>query len=174
MLWFDGHPARKRQRGYSFFEVIAALAVVGVVAGIAVKPLNGLAQRIKLQGAANSIKHLLLNARLRAVANPDRQCGVVFRLSSDPTKDDTLFAFLDKNPSDKIYTKGVDSLYLSAYVVKKETGVQVTIPAGYPNVVVFRGDGSASASAKMLLSLKGMMDTVDVLASTGRIRVVAQ
>ena len=44
--------------------------------------------------------------------------------------------------------------------------------AGFPSVVVFRGDGSANASAKVVLKRKGMEDTVDVLASTGRIKVV--
>jgi NAD(P)-dependent dehydrogenase (short-subunit alcohol dehydrogenase family) len=74
--------------------------VVGVMAALAGKPLHGLIQRIQLQSAANGIKHVLLNARLRSVANPDRQCGVVFRLTPSQAQDDTVFAFLDATPDD--------------------------------------------------------------------------
>ena len=131
-------------------------------------------QRIKLQSAANGMKHAVMNARLRAVANPDRQCGVVFRLYGSSTMNDTVFAFLDKNPPDKIYKKGEDSLYLTPFVLKPSNKVVSRIPAGFPSAIVFRGDGSASASAQVILTLGNMSVTLDVLASTGRVRVVSQ
>jgi hypothetical protein len=37
---------------------------------------------------------------------------------------------------------------------------------------VFRSDGSAIASGKVALTLKGFKDTLDVLASTGRVKVI--
>lgn len=153
---------------------MAVVIVIGVLSALVVKPLQGLMNRIKLQSAANGMKHALMNARLRAVANPDRQCGVVFRLHGSPTMDDSVFTFLERNPPDKLYVRGQDSLYLAPFVVKKVDQVVSSIPTGFPSVVVFRGDGSASASARVILSLKGLSDTLDVLASTGRVRVVSR
>lgn len=166
--------AAARQRGYSFLEVVAVILVVGIMAAFAVKPMRGLFQRIKLQGAANGVKHLIMTARLRAVANPDRHCGVVFRMHGSGPADDSVFAFLETSPADKLYTKGRDSLYLAPFVVNREDRIVTAIPAGYPGVIVFRGDGSASASAKIVLTLGTLQDTVDVLASTGRVKVVVR
>ena len=164
---------RKFEGGWSFLETAVVIIVVGVMASLAAKPLNGLMMRIKLQGAANGIKHVLLNARLRAVANPDLQCGVVFRLTASPAVNDTVFAFFDATP-DKVYVRSNDSLYLSPFIVKGKDKITTSIPAGFPTTIVFRGDGSANVSARIVLTLKGMTDTVDVLASTGRVRVVAK
>ena len=164
---------RRFEGGWSFLETAAVIIVVGVMASLAAKPLQGLMQRIKLQSAANGIKNVLLNARLRSVANPELQCGVVFRITPGQAVDDTVFSFLDATP-DKVYVRGRDSLYLSPFVVKGRDRITASIPAGYPTTVVFRGDGSANVSAKIVLTLMGMKDTVDVLASTGRVRVVSK
>ena len=147
------------------------MAVVAVLGAVAAKPLTGLYNGIKLKGASDGIKQVLLNARMRAMANPDRQCGVVFRFTPGAAVDDSIFAFLDVVP-DKLYIRGRDSLYLTPMVMKGRDGIAAAVPAGYPTVIVFRGDGSANVSAKVVLSHKGMTDTVDVLASTGRIKVV--
>lgn len=160
----------KSKRGFTFLEVLIAIIVISVGSALAVKPMKGLLQRMKLQNAANGMKHTIMNARLRAVANPARLCGVVFQPGS-ATKDHVVFAFLDKNPSDKIYKSGEDAPYLSPFVVRKEAKVAMTIPAGYPSVVVFRGDGSASASARVILAIGTYVDTLEILASTGRVRV---
>lgn len=164
---------RRVEGGWSFLETAVVIIVVGVMAGLAAKPLNGLLLRIKLQSAANGIKNVLLNARLRSVANPELQCGVVFRITPSTAVNDTVFSFLDATP-DKAYVRGRDSLHLSPFVVKAKDRIATSIPAGYPTTVVFRGDGSANASARIVLTLKGLTDTVDVLASTGRIRVVSR
>lgn len=160
-----------RQAGFSFLETAAVLVVAGVLVALAARPLTGLYHGIKLKGASDGVKQVLLNARMRAMANPDRQCGVVFRFTPDAPGDDSIFAFLDQAP-DKLYTKGVDSLYLRPMVLMGRDGVTASIPEGFPSVIVFRGNGSANVSAKVVLRRKGMIDTVDVLASTGRIKVV--
>lgn len=163
----------ENKRGFTFLETLIAVVVIGVMGALAVKPMQGLVQRIKLQNAANGMKQTIMNARLRAVANPDRLCGVEFRLGRKG-KPDTVFAFLEKNPSDKIYKKGVDSLYLAPFVIDTSSKVVARVPNGYPNVIVFRGDGSTALSARIILTLGKMVDTLDVLASTGRVRVVSR
>jgi len=145
--------------------------IIAVMSGFAVKPISAMVQRIKLKNAADGIKHHILNARVKAMANSERRCGVVFRVHASASVNDTIRSFLDKNPSDNIYTAGVDSLYLAPYVIRKDRDkIMVSIPQGYPSVIVFRADGSANASARLVLTLKNFKDTVEVLASTGRVR----
>jgi Tfp pilus assembly protein FimT len=159
-------------RGFTTLELVTAIAVTMIVGAFCVKPIHGLLQRIKLQNAADGIKHYVLNARIRSVANPDRQCGVVFRLHPGTAKDDTVFAFLEKDPSDKRYVQGQDSLYLAPLVVRKRDRIRLSVPTGFPTEVVFRGDGSASVSARIAMNLNAFNDTLDILASTGRVKVV--
>lgn len=161
------------KRGFTFLETLVAVILIGVLSALAVKPLKGLVQRIKLQSAANGIKHTIMNARLRAVANPNRLCGVELRLGR-PGKKDSVFAFLENNPSDKLYKKGVDSLYLAPFVIDSASKVSARVAPNHPSVIVFRGDGSATASTRVIIALGNMVDTLDVLASTGRVKVVTK
>lgn len=163
-----------QQAGFSFLQTVLAIVVIAVVAAVSIKPLNGLLQRIKLQTAANGIKHMVQNARIRSMANPDRPAGVVFRFHGNTSIPDSVFTFLESSPPDKIYTRGRDSLHLAPFIIKTGQGVVPTIPGGFPSVVVFRGDGSASSSVKVVLTINTMQDTLDVLASTGRVKVVAK
>lgn len=166
-----GPSALKNEIGFTALETLVAIVIVGIMSAVSIKPMTGLLQRIKLQTAADGMKHYILNARIRAVSNSNRHCGIVIRVHGSPTVDDTVFAFLEASPPDNNYTKGRDSLYLSPFVVKRKDGMTSTIPAGFPTVIVFRGDGSATASAKIAITLKGYQDTIDVLASTGKVKV---
>ena len=115
-----------------------------------------------------------MTAPFRTVANPDRHCGAVFWLHASSSVDDSVFAFLESNPPDKVYVKGRDSLYLAPFRISRKDKVTSIIPAGFPSVIIFRGDASATASAKIVLTLGNMQDTVEVLASTGRVKVVTR
>lgn len=168
-----GSKTHKNVSGFTALEVLVAIVVIGIATGVCIRPLSALLQRIKLQGAADNLKHYILNARVRAVSNSDRHCGLVFRVHAAP-KDDSVFAFLEDNPPDNNYTKGRDSLYLSPFVINKSDGISSSIPPGFPGLIVFRGDGSATASAKIVLTLNGIEDTVSVLASTGKVKVVVK
>lgn len=155
-------------------QLVITICVIMILSAITARPLGGLIRRIHVQNAADGMKHFIMNARMRAVASPDRHCGVAFRFhAANSTRDDSVFAFLDANPSDNLYTPGTDQRYLSAYVIPRKQGITVSmvVPAGLTGEVLFRGDGSATASVKVALNLKGIMDTVDVLASTGRVKV---
>jgi hypothetical protein len=127
---------------------------------------------IKLKRSADAVKHLILNARVRSVANPERLCGVVFRVQGAAGADDTVFSFLDAVP-DRRYEAGSDQAYLAPLVVRRSEGIRATVPPGYPRILLFRGDGSATASTRLVLSLGSRSYTVDVLASTGRVKVVS-
>ncbi|MDB5048198.1 MAG: hypothetical protein JWO30_1269 [Fibrobacteres bacterium] len=160
--------------GFSALEILVALIVVSVLTALCIKPVTGLLQRIKIQNSADGIKHLILNARMRAVANPSRHCGVVFRSHTSSAINDSVFAFLEGAPQDYLYTAAKDEVYGAPFVVDKKYKLSSVIPMGSPTVIVFRGDGSANASAKFILTLGGNQDTVSVLASTGKVKVVVK
>jgi hypothetical protein len=168
----EGRYVVKSDDGFTALEILAAVIVLLILCAVCARPLGGLLERIKLQNAADGMKHYVLNARLRAVSSPDRHCGVVFRFHPGTSTDDSVFAFLETDPPDKMFTQGHDSLYLSPMVIAKKEGITAGIPVGFPTELVFRGDGSATASAKVTLNLKSFYDTLDVLASTGRVKVV--
>jgi Tfp pilus assembly protein FimT len=158
--------------GWTVMQVVMTVCVILILSTVTAKPLSGLVRRIRVQNAADGMKHYLLNARMRAVASPDRHCGVVFKFhAAGSLLNDSVFAYLDANPPDNHYVAGTDQLYLSAYVVPRNQKITVAVPAGLPTEVVFRGDGSATVSAKVTLTLQGFKDTLDVLASTGRVKV---
>lgn len=176
-----GPKVLKKARGFTIMEILVVLAVISILGAISIKPLSGFLQRIKLQNAANGIKYTLLNARVRAMSNSYRHCGVVISLHASTTINDSVFAFLDKPPYNStnplgwnLYNKGVDSLYGQPFVVEKKNKITTVIPSGSPSVIVFRGDGSANATGLLVLTLGNFQDTVKVLASTGKAKVVVK
>jgi Tfp pilus assembly protein FimT len=163
-----------KNSGFTTFEIMIAVVILVILAAACVRPITGLIERIKLQNAAEGLKHFILNARVRAVSNSEQHCGIVLRIHAGANVDDTAFAFFDKNPPDNNYVAGKDALYLKPYVISKRKKMTTAIPAGYPTVFIFRGDGSSNQSAKIALTMGKYKDTVDVLASTGRVKVIVK
>lgn len=164
------HPG---EAGLTLIQLATAVTVLVVMCAVTARPLANVYTRIRLQNSAEAIKHLLVNARSRSISSPDRHCGVVFALhAAGSPLSDSVFAFMDANPPNNLYDKALDERYLAAYVIPRKQGITASIPPGYPTLVIFRGDGSATSSARVSLSLKNMKDTVDVLASTGRVKVI--
>ncbi len=168
-----GLKVRWGMRGFTALEIMVALVVISILSAASVPPIMALLQKIKLQNSADGIKHLILNARMRAVSNAYKHCGVVFRSHASATVDDSVFAFLESNPPDYIYTAGQDSLYGKPFVIEKKYQLALTIPTG-DSAIVFRGDGSANVSVKLVVTLKNFVDTVKVLASTGKVKLVTR
>lgn len=166
---------RKRENGFSFLEVLVVVVVFGLLSALAIKPMSNWLQRIKAKQAGDGLKHYLLMARSRAIANPARHCGVAFIIHPPPSKlDDSAIAFFDKVPTNNLYNPGVDSVYSKPYVFRKKDSVFAAIPNPFPKAIVFRGDGSANTSIQVVVTMKKFKTTVDVLASTGRVKVVKQ
>jgi Tfp pilus assembly protein FimT len=161
------------EAGLTLIQLVTAVTVLLITSAITAKPLANVYTRIRLQNSAEAIKHILMNARSRSISSPDRHCGVVFAFHAATSPlNDSVFAFMDSNPPNNLWDKASDERYLSAYVIPRKQGITASVPPGYPTVVIFRGDGSATSSARVSLLLKTMKDTVDVLASTGRVKVI--
>ncbi|MEO7958153.1 MAG: type II secretion system protein [Fibrobacteria bacterium] len=165
---------RKRESGFSLVEILAAITVVAILTALSVKPLNSWYHRLNAKKAGDGLKHYLVMVRSRAIANPARHCGVSFKLHPSNSKlDDSVIAFFDKVPTNNSYDPGVDSLYSSPFVLKKKERLSAAIfSPPYPYDIVFRGDGSANAGLQVVLTQIPITMTLDVLPSTGRIKMV--
>ncbi len=162
-----------RQRGFTVVEVLFVTILIGILCALAIKPMNGFIQRIKLQNAAEGMKHYILNARMRAVSNSNRHCGVIFDTTTSVTVAGKATAFFDTNPADYIYTAGSDPLYASANIIAANTKIKMTLPSGV-STVVFRGDGSANVSTYIIFTLNNFKDSLSILASTGKVKVTVK
>jgi Tfp pilus assembly protein FimT len=159
--------------GLTLIQLITSVSVLVIMCAITAKPLSGVFTRIRLQNSAEAIKHILMNARSRSISSPDRHCGVVFAFhAANSPLNDSVFAFMDGNPPNNIYDNGADERYLSAYVIPRKQGIVASIPTGYPSLVIFRSDGSATSSAWVAFIIKTMKDTVDVVPTPGRVKVI--
>jgi prepilin-type N-terminal cleavage/methylation domain-containing protein len=131
--------------GYSLIEVVATLAVAGILAAIALPSWNKLLPSYQLDSSARQVQSELQNIKMRAAAE-----NVGFQL---------------------VYSDGADSYSIkreSAFLVTKPlpAGI-VVINAG---TISFSPRGTASANRIRLRSLDGTCKQV-VVSPTGRVRV---
>jgi hypothetical protein len=124
-------------------------------------------RNIEFRNSGENIKRLIQLAQSRAMANPNIHIGVYFDRAKNPNK---AFLFQDKaNPQNYEYDASGDPAYMQPEVLKR--GIVFEALTGYPEEIVFRGDGSAWKSMKILITDGVRKDTLDVLASTGRVRL---
>lgn len=151
-------------RGFSILEVVVTLIVIGVLAAVARNPMRTYLQRLEFNKTVDNVKHLIMTCQSKAMANPNLHVGIWFG-------DSTAVPFQDKgNPSVYEYDKNADPAYMSPANLKR--GVRLQKLPGYPDEIIFRGDGSAYKSLRIVVTDGVLRDTLDVLASTGRVRVV--
>ncbi len=155
------------ENGFTVLEISIAVIVVGLMAALGIHPMQNYLHRLEFKNSSQNIKHLIQTAQSKAMANPNMHIGVYFDRSVTPNR---VQLFLDQtNPATYQYDGASDPPYLAPTVLKTGTGFQL-LP-GYPDEIIFRGDGSAWKSMKIVLTNGTLQDTLDVLASTGRVRV---
>ncbi|MDB5105448.1 MAG: hypothetical protein JWP91_3137 [Fibrobacteres bacterium] len=155
------------QKGFTFLEVMVVVIVMGLLALLAFNPMRNYLHRMEFKNCSQNVKHLIQTAQSKAMGNPNVHIGVFFDRSTTPHK---AFLFQDKlNPASYRYDGSGDPAYLQPEKLKAGMSFK-TIP-GYPPEIVFRGDGSAWKSMKIILTDGTLQDTLDILASTGRVRV---
>lgn len=154
-------------RGFTILEVTVTLVILGIAAALSFNPMRNYLRGIEFKNSGKNIKRLIQTAQSKAMANPNTHIGVYFDRSKSPHK---AFLFQDKvNPSSYEYDGKTDPNYLQPEVLKR--GVVFEPLPGQPDEIVFRGDGSAWKSMKICISDGTRKDTIDVLASTGRVRL---
>jgi len=166
------HHKLKTMRGFTFLEVMVVLLIVGLLAVVFRPSSRPLIEGMRLRSSAFNIKSQILTAKTRAVANPKVHCGVYFDMVS--TTHSSLLFFDNGSGSDYRYATG-DGLYVAAQKLPKGISFQ-SYTSSHPDpnarAIVFRGDGSAKYNATIVIKNSyGKTKTIDVLASTGRIRM---
>jgi prepilin-type N-terminal cleavage/methylation domain-containing protein len=164
----------ENSKGFSAIEILVTVVLLSLITAISVKPLASYLERLRAKSAADGLKHYLIYVRSQAIANPGRHCGVTFKFNPKTSKlNDSVYAFYDV-PANNVYDKGTDVLLPQAYALKKQDKVWAEIINPSPTSLVFRGDGSAHTSHLLNVHLNNIQFTIDVLASTGRVKVVAK
>jgi Tfp pilus assembly protein FimT len=162
-----GRTKWKMETGFTVLEIMIAAVILSLLVGLSVRPMKNYLRRLDFQNSSQNVKHLVQTAQSKAMANPNVHIGVYFNKATTPNR---VMLFQDlANPSTYNYDGSGDPAYLAPTILKKGTSIQIL--TGYPDEIVFRGDGSAWKSMKVVLTDGTLKDTLDVLASTGRVRV---
>lgn len=158
---------RDTENGFTFLEIMIAAGILSLLAALSIRPMKGYLRRMEFQNNSQNVKHLVQLAQSKAMGNPNVHIGVYFNRSTTPHR---VMLFQDlANPAAYNYDGTGDPAYLAPTILKK--GISLQMVSGYPDEIVFRGDGSAWKSMKVVLTNGTLKDTLDVLASTGRVRV---
>lgn len=159
---------KKNNKGITIMELLIVAVIIGITATLAIPRFGQVVRKLKLKNAGRDMTSSLRLARSNAVSQRS-QFGVYFNLY-----DGEYVLFKDlANLGSFTYDAGSDSDAVTRTLPTK-------VNFGYtsfPNfAVVFKPDGSASSSG--LVELYTCEDyhgsyTVDVLGSTGRVKLIS-
>ena len=155
---------KRKEKGFTVLELVIVTVLVSLVAAIAVPRFNGAITKLKFKSAGRNIVSTLRLARASAISKRT-QFGVYFNVENNQY----------------VYYKDVQNLdshtFDSGDSVINTAILPVNLNFGYStfnnDAVVFLPDGSASTSGFVALYLSENPDylMVDILASTGRVKM---
>jgi Tfp pilus assembly protein FimT len=154
-------------KGVTLLEMMIIAVVIGVASMLALPQFGKTSDRLKLKNTGKEIMSSLRLARSSAISQRC-QFGVYFDLNSR-----RYIIFEDvANPSSFTYDVGLDSV-----IVSKALPGNVNFGSNsFPNfVAIFKPTGSAASSGSVQVTSSGKYTgsmTVDVLGSTGRVKLI--
>ena len=152
------------ERGFSMMEMMIVLVMIGLMASLAAPSWFEQMPRLETQAQVREVVSKLREARSLAVARKE-PAGLCF-----DTDNGIWTLFLDNNPANNVHNTG-DSVMATGSL-----GSRVTVSHNsFANQdVIFNPDGTAAESGAVCLNAEdnSIVYTVDVLASTGRVRMV--
>jgi prepilin-type N-terminal cleavage/methylation domain-containing protein len=183
-------PQHRRPRGYTLLEVLLALAILGLVAGVALPSALRMYADGQLTDAGEAVRHQLSLARSRAIETgerfqfryePDGRHGVVVPweadLANDPerTSGGAQAAVL---VSSVTLAEGLRFVSVENAPATGGSTLNEQLFAGLPNAtelagvawstpILFAGDGSAIDAAWMVVDGRGQGLRVEVRGLTG-------
>ena len=161
-------PETSDQKGLSLLEILIVVAVAGILASLSARPMGNYLARMQFRNSLDEIKRLVQATKSRSMMNPQVHCGIYFDAKSKPPQ---ILSFRNLNdPKNQEYESGPDSLFMIPIVLRKD--ISLSLVPGYPETIVFRGDGSANSTAKVVVRFQDLADTLQVLASTGQVQVL--
>lgn len=156
----------RNRQGFTMIEMMIVIVVIGIMAAMAAPSFLNWIPKMKLKNDAREKVNYLRQARSRAIAE-NSQYGVFFDLYGN-----RMHFFKDTDsPEWSYYAEGADSLIENP--VSNESNVSYGTCSLMGNTVIFYPNGSASTSGSIELYdiESGNSYTINVLASTGRIRL---
>lgn len=156
----------KNKSGFTLMEMMITAVVLGLIAAMAVPGFLAVMQKLKLNATTRDIISDLRWARSKAIASRT-QVGLNFDFNNK-----TYAVFLDTDePASFQYDAALDSLV--------KTGDLSTLGSGSStfasNTCIFKPDGSCNTSGQITCTSTDGANSrvVDVLASTGRIKITS-
>lgn len=152
------------ERGFSMMEMMIVLVVIGLMASLAAPSWFEQMPRLEAQAQVRDVVSKLREARSLAVARKE-PAGLCIDAGNC-----SWTLFLDNNPANNLHNTG-DSVMAAGNL---GTRVSVTKNSFANHDVIFYPDGSSAQSGAICLMAEDNSITyvVDVLASTGRVRMV--
>lgn len=152
------------ERGFSMMEMMIVLVLIGLMASLAVPSWLEQMPRLETQAEVREVVAKMREARSLAISRKE-PTGLSFNGGNG-----TWTVFLDNNPADNVHSSSDSAMSTGSL------GTRVLVSYnGFNNQdVVFNPDGSAVQSGAVCLNAEdnSAVYTVDVLASTGRVRMV--
>ena len=152
------------ERGFSMMEMMIVLVLIGLMASLAAPSWFEQMPRLESQAQVKEVVSKLREARSLAIARKE-PAGVCFDGGNN-----VWTVFLDNGPADNMHNPG-DSVMSDGQI-----GMRVSMSHNsFDNYdVIFNPDGTCYQSGTICLTASdnSVSYTIDVLASTGRVRMV--
>lgn len=154
----------KNKSGFTTLEILVVTIIIGIVAALGIAPMRSFIAATFSETTAKKIQKGCNLAKIRAFSDPNLHTGIFLDTTGFP---DSVYFFFD-NDKNSLYTRTSDRLLLPAVEIPNTDTLKIA--SGFPETIIFRGDGSAKASANFTInSPKKRASTLTILASTGKI-----
>lgn len=152
------------ERGISMMEMMIVLVLIGIMASLAAPSFFEQMPRLEAQAQVKEVVAKLREARSLAIARKE-PVGVCFDGANDKWT-----VFCDNGPQDNLHNTG-DSVMSTGQIGMR---VAMSHNSFSNHDVLFNPDGSCYQSGKICLTAQDNSTsyTVDILASTGRVKLV--
>ena len=156
----------RNKSGFTLIEMVITAVVLGLIAAMAVPDFFRAMQKVKLNAATRDVISDLRWARSHSISSRN-QVGLNFDFTNK-----TYCVFLDTdNPGNFQYSAGQDSVVKSGSLTNLGSGSSTFAS----NTIIFKPDGTCHASGQVTCYSTDSYHskTVDILASTGRIKITS-